>query len=92
MNLNIKQTLINNEFPNYIVDTEIKHFINKTEYYIDKTLNHKQPINLYYQNQFHDNYKIDKHILKTLLKKGFPILIQPKKKDLFTTTNLKLPT
>ena len=28
---NIKQTLINNGFPNYIVDTEIKQFINKPE-------------------------------------------------------------
>ena len=50
-------------FPNYIVDTEIKHFINKTEQYnIDNTLNHKQSINLYYKNQFHSNYKIDEHI------------------------------
>ena len=43
---NIKQTLINNGFPNYIV--EIKHFINKTEQHnIDNILNHKQSINLY---------------------------------------------
>ena len=27
----IKQTLINNGFPNYIVDIEIKHVSNKTE-------------------------------------------------------------
>ena len=39
----MKQTLINNAFPNYTVDTEIKHFINKTEQYnIDNTLSHKQ--------------------------------------------------
>ena len=42
---NIKQTLITNGFHNYIVDTEIKHFINKTEQHnIDNILNHKQPI------------------------------------------------
>ena len=55
---NIKQTLIN-EFPNYIVDTEIKHFIYKTEHNIDNTQNHKQPINLHYKNQFHNDYKKD---------------------------------
>ena len=27
---NIKQTLINNGFPNYNVNSEIKHFTNKT--------------------------------------------------------------
>ena len=68
---NIKQTLINNGFLNYIVDTEIKHFINKTEQHnIDNTLNHKQSINLYYKNQFHSNYKIDEHILKNLIQKN----------------------
>ena len=36
------QALINNGFPNYIIDTEIKHFINKTEQHnIDNILNHK---------------------------------------------------
>ena len=41
-NINIKQTLINNRFPNYIVDTEIKQFINKPEQpNIDNNLNHK---------------------------------------------------
>ena len=64
---NIKQTLINNGFPNYIVDTEIKNFINKTEQHnIDNTLNHNQLINLYNKKQFHRNYKIDEHILKNL--------------------------
>ena len=43
MNLKIfKKTLINNGFPNYIVDTEIKHFINKAEQHnIDNILNRK---------------------------------------------------
>ena len=68
---NIKQTLINNGFPNYIVDTEIKHFSNKTKQYnIDNTRNYKQSINLYNKNQFHTNYKIDKHILKNLIQKN----------------------
>ena len=53
-------TYINNGFPKYIADTEIKHFINYT-------LKHKQSINLYNKNQFHSNYKIDEHILKNLI-------------------------
>ena len=68
---NIKQTLNNNGFPNYIVDTEIKHFINKTEpHNIENILNHKQSINLYHKNQFHSNYKIDEHILKNVIQKN----------------------
>ena len=72
MNLkNIKQTLINNGFPNYIADTEIKYFITKTEQHnIDNILNHKQSINFYYKNQFHSNYQIDEHILKNLIPKN----------------------
>ena len=46
---NTKQTVINNGFPKYIVDTEIKHFMNKTEHNSDNILNHKQS-NLYYKN------------------------------------------
>ena len=70
---NIKQTLINNRFPNYIVDTKIKQFINKPEQpNIDNSLNHKQSINLYYKNQFHSNYKIDEQIFKNLIHKNVP--------------------
>ena len=77
---NIKQTPNNNGFPNYIVDTEIKYFINKTEQHnIDNILNYKQSINLYYKNQFHRNYKIDEHILKNLIQKMFSLPILPKK-------------
>ena len=51
-------------FPNFIVNTEIKQFINKPEQpNIDNNLNHKQLINLYYKNQFHNNYKFDEQIL-----------------------------
>ena len=57
-------------YPNYIVDTEIKHFINKSEQHnIDNSLNHKQS-NFFYKNQFHDNYKIDKYILKNIIQKN----------------------
>ena len=54
----------NKRFPNYTIDTEIKHFITKTEQHtsnIDNTLNHIQSINLYYKKQFHYNNKIDEN-------------------------------
>ena len=39
---NLKQTLINNGFPNYIVHIEMKQFIYKSEQpNIDNNLNHK---------------------------------------------------
>ena len=56
---NMKQTLINSGLTNHFLDTKIKHFFNKTEQHIiDNTLNHKQSINFFYQNHFHNNYKI----------------------------------
>ena len=42
--------------------------MNKTEQHRQY---HKQS-NLYYKNQFHSNYKIDEHILKTFPKNGLP--------------------
>ena len=40
-----KKNLINNGFPNYIVDTEIKLFINKPEQHsLDYIINHKKSI------------------------------------------------
>ena len=66
---------------NYIVYTEIKQFINKTEQdNIDNTLNHKQPINLYNKTQYNCNYKIDEYILK----KPYP-----KKKNVLPTDPTK---
>ena len=37
-------------------------------------------INLYYKNQFLNNYKIDEYILKNLIQKYVSIVIQPKNK------------
>ena len=49
---NIKQRLINNGMPNYIVDRDIKHFIHKTEQHnIDNTLNYIEAINLFYKRR-----------------------------------------
>ena len=78
---NIKQILIYNGCPNYTVD-KIKDSIHKTEQHnIDSTLSHKKPINLHYQNQFNNNYKIDEHVLeKTYPKNVLPTDPNKKKK------------
>ena len=50
---NIKQTLINNGFPNYNIDTENKHFIDKAKQHnIDNILNLRQAINVYDKPNF----------------------------------------
>ena len=66
---NIKQVLINNEFPNYIVDTQIKIALanlNTKPQDADK----KNLIPLYYCNQFHPNYKQDETAIKNILKQN----------------------
>ena len=67
---NIKQALIYNGFPNYMVDEQIKRMI--------KNVNHQNKhcttppsqqiyIKHFYRNQMHYNYKSDEKLLKTLI-------------------------
>ena len=68
-------------FANYINNKEIRYFMDITEQHnLDNTLNHKQPIDLYYRKRFHDNYKIDEHVSKNYIPKMFSLLILTKKK------------
>ena len=66
---NIKQGLINNGFPNYIVE-QIKRMIknvNQQNKHCTTLPSQKTYIKLFYRNQMHYNYKSDKKILKTLI-------------------------
>lgn len=52
----IKQRWVNNDFPSYIIDKQIKSFLQK----IHNTHNKNtipQNINIFYCNQMHNNYK-----------------------------------
>ena len=61
---NTKQALINNRFPNYIVDEQIKHKIKNVNSVLLHPVN-KHISNFFYCNQMHYNYKSDEKILKT---------------------------
>ena len=67
---NIKQALINNGFPNYIVDEQIKRMIknvNQQNKQCTTPSSQQTYIKLFYRNQMHYNYKSDEKILKTLI-------------------------
>lgn len=63
---NIKQTHVNNGFPNSVIDQQIKMYLNKVNNTTNKIdninnntvrQNKHNTINLYYCNQMHNNYK-----------------------------------
>ena len=89
---NIKQTLINNGFPNNIVDEQIKRMIKNViqqNKHSDTPANKQAFIKLF----LHNNGKSDEHILKTLIQKNI-ITTDPQKIKLliyynkFKTPNL----
>ena len=62
----IKQTLINNNYPNTIVDNHINKFINN-KFQQNNSDNIFNSINVYYKSQMHKNYKLDESIMKNIL-------------------------
>ena len=59
---NITQALINNGFPNYIVDEQIKRMIknvNQQNKHCTTPPSQQTYITLFYRNQIHYNYKSD---------------------------------
>ena len=67
---NIKQALINNGFPNYIVDEQIKRMIknvNQQNKHCTTPSSQQTYIKLFYRNQMHNNYKLDEKNIKTLI-------------------------
>ena len=72
---NIKQTLVNDNFPNEIVNQQIKLYLQNIHQNNNTTNNNK--INLYYRNQMHYNYKLDKQAITNIIKRH----IRPIKKQ-----------
>ena len=64
---NIKQTLVNNNYSNNMIDSQIKTFLEKKVTQNEKTKENKTTINIYYCNQMHHNYKIDERVLKEIV-------------------------
>ena len=68
--INIKETIVNNNFPNKLVDQQIKLYlqnINKNNNITNN--NNTNRINLYYRNQMHYNYKLDKQAIINIIKR-----------------------
>ena len=92
---NIKQALINNGFPNYLVDEQIKRMIKnvKQQHILCTTLTSQRTyIKLLYGNQMHYKYKSDEKILKSLIHRNI-LSTDPNKKVIiyynkFKTSNL----
>ena len=72
---NIKQTLINNGFPNYIVNEQIKPTIKNVSQqneHCNTPPNKHEFIKLFYSNQMPYNYKLDENVLKKLIQINTP--------------------
>ena len=63
----IKQALINNGFPNYIVDEQINRMIKNVNQQNKHCTTRLSQQTFFYRNQMHYNYKSDEKILKTLI-------------------------
>ena len=65
---NIKQTFLNNNFPNKLVDQQKRYLqnINKNN---TTNYNNTYRINLYYRKQMHNNYKLDEQAITNIIKK-----------------------
>ena len=91
---NIKQALINNGFPNYFVDEQIKCMIknvNQQNKHCTTPPSQQTYIKLFYRNQMHYNYKSDEKILKYWFIETYSPLILIKKIKLIIYYN-KPPT
>ena len=63
----MKQVLINNGFPNYIVDREVQTLMDNINNN-NNTNNTQDTIKLYYANQMNNNYKTDETVIKNIIK------------------------
>ena len=63
----IKQTLINNNYPNYLIDYNINKFLSNK---LDTAENQTTVINkipIYFKSQMHHNYKLEERIIKNII-------------------------
>ena len=76
----MKQVLVNNGFPNYIVDREIKVVLSNIS--LGKQQDNTSKIKILYCNQMNDNYKVDETVISNIIKSN----VIPKK----TTSKIDL--
>ena len=64
----LKQTFINNGYPNKLFDSIVQNYLNKKCTVSSKNIAPPNTHNIYYQNQFSNSYKTDKRIIKQIVK------------------------
>ena len=62
----IRQTLVNNNYPNTVFDNQLRNFLEKKQSK-EEPLKNKQLIPIYYESQMHKNYKIEERIIKDIV-------------------------
>ena len=89
----IKQTLINNGYPNHIVDRQISITLENSR---NNNETNNEIITLFYGSQFHQNYKVEEKSMKNIIKQNIsPVDTNKKIKFIiyyrkFKTANLLL--
>ena len=66
----VKQVLVNNAYPNNLIDKTIKNFMNKVKAAKPTTstsTTNTQNIRLFYKNQMNSAYKVDEKVLKKII-------------------------
>ena len=66
----VKQVLVNNAYPNNLIDKTIKNFMNKVKVAkptTSTTTTNTQNIRLFYKNQMNSAYKVDEKVLKKII-------------------------
>ena len=53
----MKQTLVHNNFPNKIIDQQIKQYLHNIHKNSNNNINNTNRINLWYKDQMHKNIK-----------------------------------
>ena len=65
---NIKQTLVDNNFPNKLIDQQINQYLHNIHKNSNNNSNNNtNRINLYNMNQIHKNYKVDEQIITNII-------------------------
>ena len=68
--INMKQTLVNNNLPNKLVDQQINLYLHNIHKNNNTTSNNNMNwINLYYRNQMHYNNKLGEQAITNLIKR-----------------------
>ena len=88
---NIKQTLVNNNFPNKLVDQQIKLYFQNIHKNNNTTNNNNtNGINIYNRNQIYYHYKLDQQLITNIIKRHIkPIEKQKQTKLIIYFTKFK---